>query len=512
MRVTTKVIEHNTLSNINTNKVLQDKLSNQMGTQKKINRPSEDPIIAIRALRLRSNVSQVTQFYERNIPDAKSWLEITEDALECVSDVVTDMVKECQKGSSEKLTSSDRKAILDAISSLRNEVYATGNSDYAGRCIFTGYRTDTTLKFEKAETKNYSITEQLELSKFDSVKYIEQNGLDELTEANFDGAALSGLVETNIKEYDIHRLRLAYDTIDDTTAGISLSYMDGTTETAIGTIAAMDKAAAYDAVSQANDADTEVAVYIPETGEILMSDKYYENQVEIHDGHEIRVTYNKTQWVKDDLRPEHYFACTDMTDADPANHIAYNQEYLTDTEREKQIIEYDVGLNQALRVNTTADEVFAHDIGRDVDDLIDVMNEIDELERKIATLGDLATKNANDPTAMATINNQLEAAKKAQVYLNEKRQKMFEHSITKMQNHLNNVNYAITNCGTRSKKLELIENRLMSQKTTFETLASDNENVDFADVAIQLSGAEMTYNAALMATGKVLQTTLVNYL
>ena len=140
------------------------------------------------------------------------------------------------------------------------------------------------------------------------------------------------------------------------------------------------------------------------------------------------------------------------------------------------------------------------------------MNELDELEQRVATLNDLAEKNASDPTAMATINSQLEAANKAQVYLNEKRQKLFEHSITKMQEHLDNVNYAITNCGTRSKKLELIENRLMSQKTTFETLASDNEDVNLADVAIQLSSAEMTYNAALMATGKVLQTTLVNYL
>ena len=50
MRITTKVIQNNTLSNINNNKILQDRLSNQMGTEKKINRPSEDPIIAIRAL------------------------------------------------------------------------------------------------------------------------------------------------------------------------------------------------------------------------------------------------------------------------------------------------------------------------------------------------------------------------------------------------------------------------------------------------------------------------------
>jgi len=50
-------MQRNNLSNINTNKVYQDKLSTQMSTQKKVNRPSDDPVVSIRALRLRSNVT-----------------------------------------------------------------------------------------------------------------------------------------------------------------------------------------------------------------------------------------------------------------------------------------------------------------------------------------------------------------------------------------------------------------------------------------------------------------------
>ena len=65
MRITTKIIQNNSLNNINTNKLLQDKLSQQMSTEKKVNRPSDDPIVAIRALRLRTNVNQVTQYYEK---------------------------------------------------------------------------------------------------------------------------------------------------------------------------------------------------------------------------------------------------------------------------------------------------------------------------------------------------------------------------------------------------------------------------------------------------------------
>ena len=160
MRITTKIIQNNSLNNINTNKLLQDKLSQQMSTEKKVNRPSDDPIVAIRALRLRTNVNQVTQYYEKNVPDAESWLEVTESALSSMSEVITDMISQCTKGSNEDLTLSDREVILTALKALRDEVYSTGNADYAGRYIFTGYRTDTPLTFTDTEKKEYTITEQ----------------------------------------------------------------------------------------------------------------------------------------------------------------------------------------------------------------------------------------------------------------------------------------------------------------------------------------------------------------
>ena len=44
MRVTNNMITSNTKSNINANKVLVDKYNTQMTTQKKINKPSDDPV------------------------------------------------------------------------------------------------------------------------------------------------------------------------------------------------------------------------------------------------------------------------------------------------------------------------------------------------------------------------------------------------------------------------------------------------------------------------------------
>lgn len=104
MRITNKIMQNNSLYNINNNKVTEDQLNTMMATGKKITRPSDDPVIAIRALRLRSNVTQLSQYYEKNAKDAQSWLEVTADALSTVTSVLTDCVKQATKGANKDLT------------------------------------------------------------------------------------------------------------------------------------------------------------------------------------------------------------------------------------------------------------------------------------------------------------------------------------------------------------------------------------------------------------------------
>lgn len=185
MRITNKIIQNNNLSNINTNKIYQDTLSTQMSTQKKINRPSDDPVVAIRALRLRSSVTEVTQYYSKNIPDAESWLNVTEDALKNLSQIMTSMISQCTKGSSGELKTEDRQIILEQLKALADEVYSTGDADYAGRYVFTGYRTDTSLSFDKEQNLTYSITEQLDSSAISSVTKVNTDELLNINSKNY---------------------------------------------------------------------------------------------------------------------------------------------------------------------------------------------------------------------------------------------------------------------------------------------------------------------------------------
>ena len=58
MRITNNMIMNNARVNINGNKVAVDAGDTQMTTQKKISRPSDDPVIAVRSLRLQTQLSK----------------------------------------------------------------------------------------------------------------------------------------------------------------------------------------------------------------------------------------------------------------------------------------------------------------------------------------------------------------------------------------------------------------------------------------------------------------------
>ena len=557
MRMTNKIMQNNSLYNINNNKILQDKLSTQMSTQKKITRPSDDPVIAIRALRLRTSVSELTQYYEKNAPDAESWLEVTEKALGTVTDVLTDMSTQANKGANKDLAVEDLAIIVEQMKSLRDEFYSTGNVDYAGRYVFTGYRTDTTMSFtkevEEMETgyPSYDITEQNTIDSFDTINYTDIGNLEGLnknnyTDANYrdvdytDPTKEKKVNEQQVSNGNIHRLRLAYDELNgDTGKELKIEFRDKNGQKVEFPLSDGDGKYFINAdgdkvyspipdtistVSISNDpykqviGNKDAVIYVPETGEVLFGDNAYaamEKAIKNINGTdtEIRFTYTKNEWRNGDLRPEHYFACKGTTKDKDGNEVTvpYNPEYLTGA-KEKQVIEYDVGYNQKIQVNSTADEVFTHNLDRDIDDM---ENALEELAKIDATRKDMENvlKGLEEGTAEYNdVKAKYDAADKAYSYIRENMHNIFEKTISRTQGYLDDTNVAVTANGTRSQCLSLISNRLMDQRTTFRTLQSENEDADIAEVAVQLTSTELTYEAALMATGKIMQTSLMNYI
>lgn len=514
MRITNKIMQNNSLYNINNNKILQDKLSTQMSTEKAITRPSDDPVVAIRALRLRSSVSELTQYYKKNAPDAQSWIEVTGKGLSTVTDILTDMQKQANKGANKDYTSSELSIIIKQLQSLKDEFYATGNLDYAGRYVFTGYRTDTTMTFTKGEVEetkpSYEIYEQGTMADFDSINYTYTAALDGMNASNYDQ---NNVTEQDVVNGDIHRIRLAYNQVK-SLQSIQMIDKDGNaTNYPADTISTT--ADPYKAIQEANKTGESKRVFVPETGEVLFSDKAYEEMNTAAGGisgseTEIRMNYTKSEWQVGDLRPEHYFACKGTTTKDGKT-VFYNEEYL-EGKKEKQSIEYDVGYNQKIEVNTTADEVFNHNLDRDIDDLVNALASLEKIESTQTDLKKVLSGLDEGTDDYKKVQTKLEAADKAYSYIRQNIHDLMQHTITSTQNYLDDTNVAITDNGTRESRLDLISNRLMDQQTTFKTLQSENEDIDIAEVTIQLTSSKLTYDAALMATGKIMQTSLMNYI
>ena len=104
-----------------------------MTTQKKINKPADDPVIAIRSLRMQTSLSHIDQYLNNNISDANSWLNVTDTALENMKTILTDVRSLCVKGATDTLKEDDRRTILNQLKYLSDQIYAEGNADFSGR-------------------------------------------------------------------------------------------------------------------------------------------------------------------------------------------------------------------------------------------------------------------------------------------------------------------------------------------------------------------------------------------
>lgn len=510
MRITNAMIMNNSLSNISTNKRNVDRLNTQMSTEKKIQKPSEDPVVAIRALRLRSQLAELNQYLEKNVPDASSWLQVTEEALSGVSKMLTGMNKYLVQGASDGLTAEDRRTIVENLRQFREQIFQDANADYAGRTVFTGYKTDKNMTFKTNEDDvTYKITENISKDSFDYVTKVS-NLVNDADVVSVDVAHMP-------ESYDVYRVRLAYEGLDASTS-VTLNDKDGNS-LITGDIRTVyqDENGNYvyndefgvpqpltTGIYQPGDNDL---YFLADTGELIFGkDAYSTVNNYVKANGEIQFTYDKTGFKKGDLLPEHYFD-TVRTEGNPPTVV--ESKFTSKT----QDIEYTVNFNQKLKVNTEGKNVFNHKMVRDLDELIEKVEAALAAETKIKNIENMMKEAVySDETNQANLKSMLEAAKKEFDLADDIMQKTFELAITDYQEHQNKIDLEIADIGSRDKRLQLNKERLTSQQTNFEELKSQNEDADMAETIIKYSAAEVVYDASLLAAGKVVTKSLLDFI
>ena len=148
MRVSLRNQYSNFLYNLqDTQSRLMD-LNMQASSQKRINKPSDDPVGTARVLNYRTSLSSIDQ-YRSNIDTAKVWLGLADESMIQVSTLLTKLKGLAEQGASGTMTASDREATSYEVRQIFSQLVNLANSRFEGNSIFGGHKFDESA-FEEA--------------------------------------------------------------------------------------------------------------------------------------------------------------------------------------------------------------------------------------------------------------------------------------------------------------------------------------------------------------------------
>lgn len=505
MRITNGMVAANTLRNINKAANRLAAANAAVASNQKIQRASDDPVIAARAVTYRSYVSQIKQ-YQDNTEAADGWQTATDDALTELSDLITTVKTLTNEASSDTCSEANRESIKTRIETLRDQAVTLMNSTYAGRYIFGGYSTDE-APYEVVSTDIG-----------DTVKY------------KGDYLSLGGVVSADISDDDIKAFynsnsNSVYNSLSDAAASALNAYTAAQAaadaDPANTTLA--DKAAA---AKETSDTLALAADIYGDSSNLTMTAAAAKNDYNVLKN--AVDTYAGTTTLSDaaSAAQSDYTAAQAAADADPTNTTladkaataketvdtlamavsAYGGDMtLTDTAaaaknvsntlasaaaNTDQDINYNIGFNSEVTVNIEGQDVTGEDTGNN---LFDTFSKL-----LLALDGDTSYKKTGlDSSGNVTVTTE-------PLDLSD--------LIDELDTDLSRVTVAQATLGARMNTVSDVSKSLGDAYTAYSTLMSDNENIGTAEAATELSSAEYTYEAALSVGAKAISKTLIDYI
>jgi len=144
MRLTNTMMINNLMYNLGKTSRNVNKYSTQIQTGKQYVFPSDAPVNAAKSIRYKSSISKVEQ-YQKNVEDAKEVLSATETALSSYNEILGRVSELSSQAANATYSDNDMLAIREEVEQLRAEVIRIANTEYNGKHIFSGYKTDQKL-------------------------------------------------------------------------------------------------------------------------------------------------------------------------------------------------------------------------------------------------------------------------------------------------------------------------------------------------------------------------------
>ncbi|MFD1779991.1 flagellar hook-associated protein FlgL [Fredinandcohnia salidurans] len=140
MRVTQSMLTNNMLRNLSNSYERLGKYQDQLNTQKKITKPSDDPVVAIKGMRYRTDLAEIEQ-YQRNLSEAYTWMESADDAMDKMTQALHRVRELTVQASTGTNGADEKKNIAIEIAQLKEHIATVANTKVGNKFIFNGTNT-----------------------------------------------------------------------------------------------------------------------------------------------------------------------------------------------------------------------------------------------------------------------------------------------------------------------------------------------------------------------------------
>jgi len=295
MRITTQMTANNLLLNLNKTANAINKSLLQMSTGSKIQVASEDPIVAALALKYRTNVSKTEQ-YQDNASQADAWMNVTESSISNANEILKGIYDLCTEAASDTYNT-ERKTLIDQISQFKKQLVNEANSDYAGRYIFSGFKTDQRLMYTEDSDDKYNISQKLTKDNIETVKVAAAQEKKIFNGSYEDENYIRGNNAREVEE--VKRIKLPYKNVT------NLKFTDSNGNPIEGTYINSENTVLSGTFEAYKIGDDEIK-YVSDTGEILLGKNIAQK---LNDVQNFNLNYDKAGFTEGDINPQLYFDC-----------------------------------------------------------------------------------------------------------------------------------------------------------------------------------------------------------
>ncbi|MGF2617932.1 flagellar hook-associated protein FlgL [Rossellomorea vietnamensis] len=226
MRVTQSMLTSNSMRNLSSSYNRMGKMQDQLATGKKITNPSDDPVVAMKGMFYRSNLTGIEQ-YKRNLSELYLWMENSEAGIDQANQGLQRVRELTIQGKNDSLSPEDRQAVAREIEQIKQDLVSTADTQVAGRYIFHGTdvsRSPIADKGTNSETAP-QVADNLADGSIDSYTIEVSRGVSLKANVNPNNVFSQDMFDT------VHNIQKALESGDTSTLDTELENLDKVTDT-----------------------------------------------------------------------------------------------------------------------------------------------------------------------------------------------------------------------------------------------------------------------------------------